>query len=87
MRSSSIRYERNPARRHAPLGRFAAVALAATLLAACHSPALEGGDRFNRTASADSAASAAASGGERLDRAAAIDRAKRAIYRGPGNQR
>ena len=55
MRSSSTRYERDPARRYAPLGRFAAIALAVALLAACQSIAPSGGDRFDRTASADSA--------------------------------
>lgn len=87
MRSSSTRYRRNPARGLVPLGRFAAVALAAGLLAACQSPALDGGDRFTRTASADSAASAAAGGGDRSDRTVSTDRAKRALYGGLGNQR
>lgn len=87
MRSSSTRYDRDPVRRHASLGRFAAIALAAGLLAACQSPVLDGGDRFNRTASADSAASAAASAGDRIDGIGSADRSKRAIYGGLANQR
>ena len=87
MHSSSNSYERNPVRRHASLGRFAAIALAAGLLAACQSPALDGGDRFTRTASADGATSAAPGGGDRSDTTVSIDRAKRAIYGGLGNQR
>ena len=87
MHTPSTRYDRNPVRRHAPLGRFAAVALAAVLLAACQDIALNGGDRFNRTASADGAASAAPNGGDRSDRTAAAHSAKRAIYGGLANQR
>lgn len=83
MRSSSDSHERDPARRHASLGRFAAIALAAGLLAACQSPALDSGDRFNRTASADTAASA----GDRIDGIGSADRSKRAIYGGLANQR
>ncbi len=87
MRSSSDLYKRDPVRRHAPLGRFAAVALAAALLAACQDVALNGGDRFNRTASADGAASAAPVAGDRSDGIVSTDSAKRAIYGGLGNQR
>ncbi|MDE0253236.1 MAG: hypothetical protein OYG32_00440 [Rhodospirillaceae bacterium] len=86
MRSSSTRYDRDPAPGLAPLGRFAGIALAAGLLAACQSPVLDGGDRFNRTASADTATSAGP-GGDRSDRTVSIDRAKRAIYGGLANQR
>lgn len=88
MRSSSTRYDRDPVRRHAPLGRFAAVALAAALLAACQSAAPGGGDRFNRTASTDSATSAAPGAGDRFDRtASSADTTKRVVYGGLGNQR
>ncbi len=87
MRSSSTRYERDPARRLAALGRFAAVALAAALLAGCQSVALNAGDRFNRTASADGATHAAPVAGDRFDRTVSTDSAKRAIYGGLGNQR
>ncbi|MDE0149499.1 MAG: hypothetical protein F4092_16960 [Rhodospirillaceae bacterium] len=83
MRSSSTLYRPDPARRLAPLGRFATVALAAGLLAACQSPALDSGDRFNRTASADTAASA----DDRIDGIGSADRSKRAIYGGLANQR
>ena len=87
MHSSSDSHERDPARRHASLGRFAAIALAAGLLAACQSPVLDGSDRFNRTASADTAASAAAGTGDRIDGIGSADRSKRAIYGGLANQR
>ena len=83
MHSSSDSHERDPARRHASLGRFAAIVLAAGLLAACQSPALDSGDRFNRTASADTAASA----DDRIDGIGSADRSKRAIYGGLANQR
>ena len=63
MRSSSTRYERDPARRYAPLGRFAAIALAVALLAACQSIAPSGGDRFDRTASSADSAKRAVYGG------------------------
>ena len=87
MHASSDSYERDPVRRHAPLGRFAAVALAAGLLAACQSPALDGGDRFTRPASADGAASASPGGGDRFTRPVSTDSAKRATYGGLGNRR
>ena len=87
MHASSTRYDRDLVRRHAPLGRFAAVALAAGLLAACQSPALDGGDRFTRPASADGAASASPGGGDRFDGTVSTDSAKRATYGGLGNRR
>ncbi|MYG52600.1 MAG: hypothetical protein F4204_09710 [Rhodospirillaceae bacterium] len=87
MRSSSTRYDRDPARGLAPLGRFAGIALAAGLLAACQGPVLDSGDRLDRTASADGATAAAPGAGDRFDRAGSIDRAKRAIYGGLANQR
>jgi len=87
MHASSDSYERDPVRRHASLGRFAAVALAAGLLAACQSPVLDGGDRFTRTASADGAASASPGGGDRFDGPVSTDSAKRATYGGLGNLR
>lgn len=88
MHASSPRYDRDSVRRHAPPGRFAAVALAAVLLAACQGNALTGGERIGGTASADSAASAAPGAGDRFDRTVSTaDRRKRAIYGGLGNQR
>ncbi len=87
MRSSSTRYGRDPARGLAPLGRFAGIALAAGLLAACQGPVLDSGDRFTRTASADGATVAAPGAGDRSGRTVSADRAKRAIYGGLGNQR
>ncbi|MYK59314.1 MAG: hypothetical protein F4027_12220 [Rhodospirillaceae bacterium] len=87
MRSSSTLNQPDPVRRHASLGRFAAVALAAGLLAACQGPVLDSGDRFTRTASADGATTAAPGGGDRSGRTVSADRAKRAISGGRGNPR
>ena len=88
MRSSSTLNQPDPVRRHASLGRFAAVALAAGLLAACQGPVLDSGDRFTRTASADGATTAAA--WRRRPHPAGPSPptvSKRAIYGGLGNQR
>ena len=88
MHASSTRYDRDSVRRHVPPGRFAAVALAAVLLAACQGNALDGSERISGTASADNAASAAPGAGDRFDRTVSTaDSRKRAIYGGLGNQR
>lgn len=88
MHASSTRCDRDPVRRHASPGRFAAVALAAVLLAACQGNALNGGERIGGTAAADSAASAAPGAGDRFGRTVSTaESTKRAIYGGLGNQR
>ncbi len=88
MHASSTRNDRDPARRHVPPGRFAAVALAALLLAACQGNVLDGSERISGTASADSAARAAPGVGDRFGRTVSTaESRKRAIYGGLGNQR